>query len=357
MDETSSTGALRGGAPPRSEHDARPLLPASAAHYVATVPDASERGPRQDPLVTIGLPVYNGEQFLAEALESLLGQTFRDFEIVVSDNASTDASRAIVMHYAELDPRIRLVCNDRNRGAAWNANRVLELARGKYFRWASHDDTIEPEYLSRCVDVLDGDPDVVLCTTGVVVIDEAGNGTDFDRTPIPLTSPDPAERFRGLVMHAERCYEVFGLVRRDALESIPPIGGYGHADGVTLCRLALLGRFEQVPDRLINMRKHADQSMSVYGAYGGPIDFRGWSLWFDPDQSADMLLPHWRRLFEYLRSPWVVPGVGVPTTVACLAAAGRWAVRFRSRLAADAVFAWRARAGLVRRRVLQSVNT
>ena len=99
------------------------------------------------PRVSIGLPVYNGENFLEFALDSILGQTFQDFELIISDNASTDATESICRRYAAKDSRIRYYRNPNNQGAAQNYNRVFALARGEYFKWAAHDDVCKPNYL------------------------------------------------------------------------------------------------------------------------------------------------------------------------------------------------------------------
>jgi glycosyltransferase involved in cell wall biosynthesis len=317
-------------------------MPGIAVTTAATIQDA--------PLVSVGLPVYNGERYLADALDSLLAQTFENFEVVISDNASTDLTADIIERFAAKDSRIRCVRSDRNRGATWNSLRVQELARGRYFRWASHDDTIEPDYLAKCVAALEERPDAVLATSRVTNLDAVGNRTDYQRIPIPFEDPRPERRFGGLVMHADRCYEIFGLLRLDALRSIPDIGDFGHADGIVLTRLALLGTFVELPERLLNMRIHPDQSMSVYGAYGGPIDFRGWTEWFNPDKTGELQVPHWRRLWEHLQSPFVVPGLSVRTRMLCLLPIGRWAIRFRQRLAEDAVYAARVRLGRIARR-------
>ena len=107
--------------------------------------------------LSIGLPIYNGEEFLKEAIESLINQTFEDFEIVISDNASTDQTQQICRYYADLDPRIRYYRCKQNLGAAWNYNRVFELSYGEYFKWAAHDDFCGPAFFERCVDALDRD--------------------------------------------------------------------------------------------------------------------------------------------------------------------------------------------------------
>lgn len=109
------------------------------------------------PRVSIGLPVYNGQQYLRQALDSLLAQTFHTFEVIISDNASNDATPEICRDYAACDPRIRYVRHDVNRGAAWNFNYVFGLARGVYFKWHAHDDMLEPTFLEQCVTILDHD--------------------------------------------------------------------------------------------------------------------------------------------------------------------------------------------------------
>src|SRR5215207_1517689 len=107
------------------------------------------------PRVSVGLPVYNGENYLAEAIDSVLAQTYQNFELIISDNASTDSTEEICRDYAARDRRIRYFREPQNRGAAWNFNHTFELARGEYFKWVAHDDVIGPQYLARTVDQLD----------------------------------------------------------------------------------------------------------------------------------------------------------------------------------------------------------
>src|SRR3989339_68658 len=118
---------------------------------------------KRRPLVSIGLPVHNGEHYLRKTLKSLLSQTYPFIELIISDNASTDGTEAICKAYERLDERIRYFRSDRNRGAAWNFNRVLELAGGTYFKWAAHDDLSAPDFLASCVRILETDRSVVLC--------------------------------------------------------------------------------------------------------------------------------------------------------------------------------------------------
>ena len=108
------------------------------------------------PRVSIGLPVYNGERYLRESIDSILAQTFQDFELVVCDNASTDETARICEEYAERDPRVRYFRNARNIGGINNANLTFERSRGDLFRWAAHDDVCAPVLLERCVQVAGG---------------------------------------------------------------------------------------------------------------------------------------------------------------------------------------------------------
>ena len=121
--------------------------------------------PAKPPRVSIGLPVYNGERWLAEALDSLLAQTYSDFELIISDNGSTDDTQAICEEYAARDRRIRYIRQEINRGLAWNWNCVFEESAGDYFKWAACDDLYHPTFLERCVQILDQYPDVAWCHT------------------------------------------------------------------------------------------------------------------------------------------------------------------------------------------------
>src|SRR5687767_6137887 len=107
-----------------------------------------------EPALSIGLPVYNGERYLREAIGSILSQDFTDFELIISDNASTDGTAAICAFYAARDARIRYHRSETNLGAAPNHRRVFELARAPFFKWAAHDDSGSPQLLERCVQTM-----------------------------------------------------------------------------------------------------------------------------------------------------------------------------------------------------------
>src|SRR5215471_17271392 len=127
------------------------------------------------PMLSIGLLVYNGERYLEETLQSILSQTFTDFELIISDNASTDRTGEISQAYARRDPRIRYYRSEKNMGAGWNVRRVYELATGKYFKQAAVDDLLAPDFLRQCIEVLESDPTYVLAHSKIKVIGEGGN--------------------------------------------------------------------------------------------------------------------------------------------------------------------------------------
>src|SRR5450755_1644977 len=178
------------------------------------------------PLLSIGLFVYNGEPFLRETLDSILSQTFRDFELIISDNASTDGTQQICEAYGASDSRIRYYRSETNKGAGWNIRRVFSLATGKYFKQAACDDLYDPAFLAECIAVLERDDTCVLAHARTRVIDERGVFLENYNWPLRADSPDRITRFREMLLNDHMCYQIFGVMRRDALLRIPPQGSY-----------------------------------------------------------------------------------------------------------------------------------
>ena len=211
------------------------------------------------PRLSVGLPVYNGQRYLAEALDALLGQSFTDFELIISDNASTDGTEEICRRYAAKDPRIRYIRQPRNIGLGPNHNFVLGEARGEYFKWAAHDDLYGRDLLARCVAALDEHPDVVLSHADMAIIDETGTVVRrFDYT-LATDSMDVRERFRSLVV-TDGADDEYGVIRTHVLRSIRPKDSYHHASRPWMAEIAFRGRFHQVPELLFFRRDHPDRS-------------------------------------------------------------------------------------------------
>ncbi|MCC6421955.1 MAG: glycosyltransferase family 2 protein [Phycisphaerales bacterium] len=224
------------------------------------------------PRVSIGLPVYNGQAYLATAMDSLLAQTYRDFELIVCDNASTDGTEGICRKYAKQDCRVRYVRQVHNVGAAGNFNRTAELARGEYFRWAAHDDVCGPTLLERCVEALDANPQAVLAHGQVAIIDHAGqviatpDGNGMANLLDPareMESADPARRFYELLLRTKWCFEIFGLIRKQVLMRTRLHEPFYGSDKVILATLCLSGAFVTVPQVLFYRRYHPDSSTSL----------------------------------------------------------------------------------------------
>jgi glycosyltransferase involved in cell wall biosynthesis len=210
------------------------------------------------PRLSVGLPVYNGERYLAETLDSLLDQSFTDFELIISDNASTDGTEEICRRYAAKDPRIRYARQPHNIGANPNHNFVVREARGEYFKWAAHDDLYGRDLLVRCVATLDEHPDVVLSHVDKAIIDEAGTVVQkFDYT-LATESTDVRERFRSLVV-ADGADDEYGVMRTHVLRSIRPKDSYHHASRPFMVEIAFRGRFHQVRELLYFRRDHPDR--------------------------------------------------------------------------------------------------
>jgi glycosyltransferase involved in cell wall biosynthesis len=219
------------------------------------------------PKVSLGMPVYNAEAFLEEALDSLLAQTFDDFELVISDNASTDRTEEICREYAAKDRRIRYFRYRENYGLINNFQTVFKLSRGEYFKWCASDDVCDANYLQRAVEVLDADSSVVLVFPLMAGIDEKGRRTRVpgqisDRdSPDSVSSPNPVTRFRKLLRNIWWVDAGFyGVVRADVLAQTPVHPEHMNGDQILLAELSLKGRFIEIPEEMFFSRVHANKT-------------------------------------------------------------------------------------------------
>ena len=246
------------------------------------------------PAVSVGVPVYNGERYLREALDSLLAQTFTNFEIVIADNASTDGTATICSEYAARDGRIRYVRNRTNIGLVGNFRRVFELSRAPYFKWATYDDRSAPELLERAVEVLDRDPSVVLAFGRTVIID--ADGVVIGRHPhdgLRLDSVHPHVRFNELIRVYHWCVQQFGVIRSDSLRRTSLYGNYPQSDRAFLAELAMHGRFHEIPEDLFHFRDHRQVSMAM----ASRLPLMAWAM--DPSKQGRLVFPTWRLYSEW----------------------------------------------------------
>lgn len=213
--------------------------------------------PLEKPLVSIGMPLYNAERYLRLALDSLLAQTYANFELIISDNASTDTTQEICLEYAARDSRIRYFRNEVNIGAPGNFDRLLELSSGKYFMWSAHDDLRAPTYTSECVAALERNPSAVCCFTPVIFIDEDGKVVErgYEQGHPAFGSPqhNRRQRVRYLLAHAG-WYSFYGLMRTEALKKTSPLQNLLGLDMVLLLELSLMGPIIKLPEPLFFYR-------------------------------------------------------------------------------------------------------
>lgn len=272
----------------------------------------------QRPRVSIGLPVYNGARYLARALDSILGQTYSDYEVIIADNASTDATRRICESYASTDQRIRYFRNPRNLGAAPNFNRVFELATGEYFKWAAYDDELEPDFLNSCVRELDTHPEAVLCYTRVRIIDEHSQVTE-EYIPEPQTvGIQPHKRFRNLILYPHLATQLYGLLRSAVLVRTSLLGSFPSSDEVLLAQLGLMGEFLEVPEPSFRLRVHPEQS--TRGALAAQRDR---IVWFNTSLVGKVVLPKWQYLIACVRVV-MTSSLGTRQKIYCCTQLAHW---------------------------------
>lgn len=262
--------------------------------------------------VSIGLPVHNGERYLEAAIESILGQSFGDLELVISDNASTDATGEICRDLASRDPRIRYERQPVNVGARRNFEIVHDRARGELFKWSGHDDVLHPKFVARCVERLEADDATVLCATDICVIDGDGDQMGWIRRPITAEGDTPHERLRQFFAHERVHQTIFGVIRRSALDATGLFGPWFASDRALLMELALLGRLARVDETLFFHREHA----------GRPDYLESPTAWYVPEQAGRPVVDHWRHVGRSMRMVAAVP-MSPAERVRCLLEYGR----------------------------------
>ncbi len=248
------------------------------------------------PSLTIGLPVFNGAAYLEQSLQSLLAQSYGDFELVISDNSSTDATEEICRSYGRKDARIRYYRADRNHGAAWNFNRVTEEANSEFFKWAAYDDLHEPRFLETCIHALRESPRAVLSYTRSRLIDEEGKTIRDYRVEFCSHSDFAHERFYDLISRDYLACQLYGVMRTASLKRTPLLGSYPSADINLLAELALMGTFSEIPEYYFMRRDHARRSVRAFPGLGAT------AAWFDPGSKASPAKTKAKRFLEYYAS-------------------------------------------------------
>ena len=305
------------------------------------------------PRLSIGLPVYNGARFVRATIDSILAQTFADFELIVCDNASTDATPQICAEYAARDPRVRVHRNDTNIGPSDNYNKALELARGELFKWQAADDTLAPTMFEKCIAALDADPSLAGVYPRSKRIDEHGEVFGEYPTELDLCHPSPAKRLRTFIFVNHRVHhaaELWSVFRVSALKHFAPLKGkYPSADRVMLSRILMAGSLKRVEEYLFFDRTHTGRSESQIDRAKvrdgsrlarrigcGPLPAY---QWWDPSKAGKIVFPEFRWVFEYARGAFLIRTLSLWQRIQCLAVVGALAVKFTPRFARDLLIA------------------
>lgn len=252
-----------------------------------------------EPRLTIALPVYNGERFLAASIEAILGQTFSDFEFIISNNASTDGTDEICRAYAASDRRITYVVQPRNLGAAGNHNATVAMARTELFKWASADDLYARDLVAVCVTLLDAHQDAILAHTWTAAIDADDRVIQAHPYPLRTQSASAPERLRSLLRDGDdlpgaiRADDQYGVVRTAVLRRVKPLDSYYHADQTWTSALALHGRFAIHPDWLYFRRHHDGRALKANPTV------RSWTANLDPRRADRWRHPAARLYAEF----------------------------------------------------------
>lgn len=267
------------------------------------------------PRVSIGLPVYNGSNYLTEAITSVLEQDFDDFELLISDNASTDTTWEICQHFAQIDSRVKIERQTVNKGAAFNYNRVFDMASGDYFKWLAHDDRILPSFLSTCLDgFAQARGPVSIVYPRSDLIDEHGAVIKMDCDRQQARSDwKPVRAFQAL-QEMSFAASVFGLIDVQTLRRTTCIGAFISSDYALLLQLAVLGKIIQIDGApLFQRRVHAGMSRVANTSHADVL------AWFDP-KAASHMNERQRLVLEYLKSSFQVKGLNIAERVLCTAA-------------------------------------
>ena len=251
------------------------------------------------PIISVGLPVWNGADFLEIAIQSVLAQTEPDLELIVSDNASTDATEEIVRRWMSRDSRVRYHRFPENQGASANHSKVVELSTGKYFRWQAHDDICQEDLARRCIEEHESSPEpLALVHTRVELIDEEGKVIGEDPTRLDTCSSLAARRVWSCLMNVHLGTPAYGVVNLDTLRRTRLIDRFASSDYVLFLELALIGKIRQLPDVLYQKRLCATRSMAAQATPEALFRWYGGSG-KAPANEADV---RWRVLKEYLVS-------------------------------------------------------
>lgn len=269
------------------------------------------------PKISVAMPVYNCEKYVAQSLESLLSQTYGDLELVISDNASTDGTEEICRRFATMDARVRYIRRTENFGGPGNFRYVFSQCSGAYHKWSTADDYWHPAFLEEAVAVLDQNPDVVLCYPKTRLVGPDGETLSDYNDLLHLVDDSPRVRFRELYRLLGLCNAQLGLIRRDAMLKTRLMAQHHASDADFLGELALLGKFWLLPEVRFYRRFHPEASSWAR------TDAEHQRKYYDPTSTADRGMHAWQRILFQFGMVWRSP-IGVSDKVSLMVDVGRW---------------------------------
>ncbi len=251
------------------------------------------------------MPVYNGERYLESAIQSVLDQTYDDFELIIADNASTDRSADICRDFAAQDARIRYLRNEQNIGAAANYNLLFQEAQCEFFRWNNSDDLLEPTLHEKCYRALRDNPDAVLAAGTTVLINDDGAKMDNYVDDLHIVNERPSTRFREFFDRVGLTNVIYGLMRKTPLGKTELMGdgSIPTADIVFMAHLVLQGKFIVLDEPLFYRRMHEQSSSADRDDMDKQASF--WNA-----GTASLGRAGWKRIRAYRRA---VANTSLPT--------------------------------------------
>lgn len=259
------------------------------------------------PLVSVGMPAYNGATFIRQSLESLLAQDHENLELIISDDGSTDGTLALCAELARADPRIVIV-EGGHRGERQNFNKVLRSAHGKYFMWAADHDLWDPSHLTRCVAALEEDRRAVLAYGRSALIDAEGQVLGDMDDALDVSQDRAIDRYRSLIWRLENCNAIYGLMRRELLQGTGGYGPHPAPDHLVLAKMALQGVFVQVPKTLYFRRQNRPDETAKEQRTRQPLDL-------DPRDAPKWLSKPEKDYFRALRDAHMAAVLAAPISV------------------------------------------
>ena len=247
------------------------------------------------PKLSIGMPVYNGARYLAQSVESLLAQNWTDFELIISDNCSTDGTVEVAQDYARHDSRVRLIRQRENVGAAANFNAVFRLGSAPYFKWACADDCVRPSFIRKAIEELDAHPEAVACYGLVTLVDAEGKAIAEHSQHLDLRQADPGARFEIARTYVGLLHVLQGVMRRDALADTRLMRAFPGSDEVLVSELSLRGTIREIQEPYLLRRMHSEAASA-----GTTTAARQEHL--DPRRRRRVYMRRWSRSFVNLQT-------------------------------------------------------